>query len=360
MENGLVNLINTLPVGKFRHAVLCIEDYSNFRERITRPDVEVIALHRSQIGVWKMRKSIFHICRRLQPTIIHTRNMSGLDALLPARLAGVPHCIHGEHGWDVNNLDGKKKKPALLRLLHTPLVSHYITVSKHLQEYLIKRVGINSSRITQIYNGVDTERFRPTSAPSTHLLPTNFQGKDKLLIGTVGRIQPVKDQATLLYAFAQLTQAQPQLKSYLRLVVVGDGPLLIELRQLAEALNIAAQTWFPGALNVIPEVLQNLDLFVLPSLNEGISNTILEAMSSGLTTLATAVGGNTELVIQDVSGQLFPPQDCGQLAQQLQKYVSTPNLLTSQGLAARCLAEQRFSLDTMIAAYESVYDHFCT
>ena len=96
MENGLVNLINNMPVSKYRHAILCIEDYSDFRHRIKRPDVEVVALHRSQVGIWKMRREIYHQCLRLKPAILHARNMSGLDALLPARLAGIAHCVHGD------------------------------------------------------------------------------------------------------------------------------------------------------------------------------------------------------------------------------------------------------------------------
>jgi len=95
MENGLVNLINHMPRECFRHAVACIEGYSDFRQRITRPDTEVFALHRSNAGVWKIRKQLFQLCRRLQPQVVHSRNLSGLDALAPARFAGVRNCIHG-------------------------------------------------------------------------------------------------------------------------------------------------------------------------------------------------------------------------------------------------------------------------
>jgi hypothetical protein len=119
MENGLVNLINNMPTNAYRHAIVCIEDYSEFRKRITRKDVEVFALHRSQIGVWRLRHELFKICRRLRPNIVHSRNQSGLDALLPAKLAGVPHTIHGEHGWDIDDLNGFRKNP-LFCAAYTP------------------------------------------------------------------------------------------------------------------------------------------------------------------------------------------------------------------------------------------------
>ncbi|MEG1052070.1 MAG: glycosyltransferase, partial [Janthinobacterium sp.] len=114
LENGVVNLINHMPESAFRHGIVCIEDYSDFRDRIVRRDVPVIALKRSRIGVWAMRRELYKLCRTLRPAILHTRNQSALDALLPARLAGVRHAVHGEHGWDVDNLRGDRWKPALL------------------------------------------------------------------------------------------------------------------------------------------------------------------------------------------------------------------------------------------------------
>ncbi len=95
---------------------------------------------------------------------MHSRNLSGLDALLPARLAGVPRCVHGEHGWDVDNLGGTNRRHALLRRLHAPLVDRYVTVSKDIERHLVERIGIRPSRIAQIYNGADTERFAPAPA----------------------------------------------------------------------------------------------------------------------------------------------------------------------------------------------------
>lgn len=356
MENGLVNLINNMPASKYRHAIVCIEDYSDFRTRITRPDVEVIALHRSRIGIWKLRRKIFRLCRRLRPSVLHSRNQSGLDALLPAWLAGVPHRVHGEHGWDIDNLDGKKWKPALLKRLHYPLVDRYITVSRHLEEFLIDCVGVRAAGISHIYNGVDVDRFQTVTPRPVDWLPPDFRNENTILIGTVGRLQPVKDQATLLRAFSRVVSDRPELRQSLRLTVVGDGPLLADLRALAETLNISELTYFPGALDIIPDVLRALDIFVLPSLNEGISNTILEAMASEVPILATAVGGNIELVEDNVNGRLFSPGDSGALSRLLLDYVLDPSLRQQHGRAARTIAVERFSLAAMVSGYMAVYD----
>src|SRR5207237_9166164 len=127
--------------------------------------------------------------------------------------------------------------------------------------------------------------------------------------GTVGRMQEVKDQLTLARAFVELLQRSPQAATRLRLVMVGDGPLR---KQVADILNQAgwgALAWLPGERDDVPQIMRGFDLFVLPSLAEGISNTILEAMASGLPVVATSVGGNAELVESGRTGQLVPRSD---------------------------------------------------
>ena len=364
LENGVVNLIDGLRGAGFRHAVACIEDVSDFRRRLARQDVEFVALHRSRVGIWRVRRQIYALCRRLRPAIVHTRNLSGLDALLPARLAGVGRCVHGEHGWDVDDLQGARLRPALLRRLHSPLVDRYVTVSKDLERYLVRRIGISPSRITAICNGVDVERFAPARVKPVHLLPAAWRAATPFVIGSVGRIQPVKDQAALVRAFARLVAERRELRARLRLAIVGDGPLLPALRELAQSLGVADIAWFPGALDDVPEVLRLFDVFVLPSLNEGISNTILEALASGLPVAATRVGGNVEIVDDGRTGRLFAPGDVAALAGLLGEYVDDPGLRGAHAAAARRAATERFSLDAMVAQYRALYesllarDHF--
>ena len=356
MENGLVNVINHMPPSTYRHVVVCVEDFSDFRQRIVRPEVEVVALHRSRIGAGRMRREIFGLCRKLRPAILHTRNLSGLDALLPARLAGVQRSVHGEHGWDIDDLHGDRWKPIVLRRLHSPLIDRYITVSKDLKRYLVERVGIRSSRVVQVCNGVDTDRFAPGLNEGLDGLPDSFRGDELVLVGTVGRIQPIKDQATLLRAFAELLWRQPELRSVARLVVVGGGPLLADLHALAGALGIEHQSWFPGAISDVPRVLRMLDIFVLPSLNEGISNTILEAMASQLPVIATAVGGTVELVPDGLAGSLFAPGDVAALATLLARYVDSTPLRRDHGRAARQVVVERHGLGAAVDTHRAIYD----
>lgn len=356
LENGVVNLINRLPQERFRHVLICIESIDpEFARRIERNDVEMIALHRSQIGVWRLRLQLFLLLRRFRPDVVHSRNLSGLDALLPARLAGL-RTVHSEHGFDMSDLHGRAGKLALLRRLHAPLVNRYICVSLDLGRVMREHWGIAGSRIRQIYNGVDTARFRPAEPRRHELLPQALQGEGLFVVGTVGRVQPVKDQATLLRAFALVLQRRPEWRSRLRLALIGDGSELAGLNRLAVELNIASQAWFSGARSDVADLMQVLDLFVLPSLNEGISNTLLEAMASGVPLLATAVGGNVELVQEGVIGATFAPGDAQALSAMIENYAGDAALRARHGSAARQRALQQFSLAAMMAAYQDVYE----
>ncbi|MFZ5504358.1 MAG: TIGR03088 family PEP-CTERM/XrtA system glycosyltransferase [Pseudomonadota bacterium] len=358
MENGLVNLINHLPQDEFRHVVICIEDHSSFAERIRRRDVDVIDLRRSQAGHGRMRRTLMGLCRSLRPQILHTRGLSGLDAQFPALLAGVPARLHGEHGWDVDNLDGRARRPLWLRRLHAPLIHHYVTVSLDLRRYLVERVGIAPHRISSICNGVDTDRFTPGSFPADLGLPADFLRPGVVRIGTVGRLQPVKNQVALLEAAALLRARRPELAERIRLVLVGDGPLREELARHVQAKMLETTTWFAGATERVPEWMRALDVFVLPSLNEGISNTLLEAMATGAPVLASAVGGNPELLEDGVAGHTFAPRDVEGLAALIERYVADPDLRSAHGAAARRRAERDFSLRAMVAAYGDLYRRF--
>jgi sugar transferase (PEP-CTERM/EpsH1 system associated) len=355
MENGLVNLINRLPHDEFRHAVLCIEDFSDFRARIARPEVEVIALRRSKIGVMALRRELFRRFRQWRPSVVHSRGQSGLDALPPAWLAGVPARVHGEHGWDMGNLDGQQWKPRLLRRLHSPLVSRYVAVSRDLARFVVQDVGIDARRVRTISNGVDTERFAPGPIDADLGLPAAWLDDRIVRVGTVGRLQPVKDQATLIDAVALAIEREPALRERLRLIIVGDGPSRDALHGHVEARGIRAITHFTGASPRVAHWLRALDVFVLPSLNEGMSNTLLEAMASGCPTLATPVGGNVELVDDGRTGIFFPVGDAPALGQRLLAYARDPALRRAHGQAARERALRDFSLNAMVAAYRATY-----
>lgn len=176
------------------------------------------------------------------------------------------------------------------------------------------------------------------------------------MFGTVGRMQTVKDQVTLARAFVRAVRAMPDGRERLRLALIGDGPLLDGCRAVLAEAGMSELAWMPGARDDVPDLLRGLDVFVLPSRTEGICNTILEAMASGLPVVATDVGGNPELVVPDRTGLLVPPSSPEALAAALVRYAGDPALRRGHGAAGRARVLAEFSLDAMIEAYLSNYE----
>jgi len=147
----------------------------------------------------------------------------------------------------------------------------------------------------------------------------------------------------------------PAARERLRLIIVGEGGLRAEVERILEEGHARELAWLPGERADVPNVMRGLDCFVLPSLAEGISNTILEAMASGLPVIATRVGGNAELMEPDMTGRLVPAADSAALSREMLRYVAEPALARRHGRAGRNLAERRFSLDRMVDQYHDLY-----
>jgi sugar transferase (PEP-CTERM/EpsH1 system associated) len=356
LEHGLVNLINLMPPERFRHAVVCLTGYSEFAGGIRVPDVPVIALEKS--GGWDagVYFRLGAVLRRLRPAIVHSRNLGVLEGQIVSALAGVPARIHGEHGRDTYDLHGINRKYNLFRKAVRPLIHHYTAVNRDLAGWLVRTIGIPSARVTTIPNGVDAERFRPRGPERPPIGPEGFAPAGAFVCGTVGRMQTVKDQVTLVRAFLELLRKRPEAAARLRLVVIGDGPLREPCLKLLEEAGCAGQAWLPGERSDVSELLRGLDLFVLPSIGEGMSNTLLEAMATGLPVVATEVGGNGELVDDGRTGFLVPPSDPGGLAAAIERYVICGDLVTAHGAAGRGKVEREFSLGRMVEGYAATYE----
>ncbi len=355
LENGLVNLLNRMPEDCFRHAVICLTDYTDFSERITRNDVSMYALHKPPGHGFATQFKMLQLLRRLRPAIVHTRNLAALEYQPDAVITRTPVRIHSEHGRNADDPDGTNWKYLAVRRALRPAVHHYVALSRDLERYLTQSVGIASSKVTHICNGVDTERFRPAMPGRAPVGPPGFAGLDDVVIGTVGRMDPVKDPLNLVHAFIAATEMAPELAPRLRLVMVGEGPLRAEALQALDARGLLAQAWLPGTLHEVPEILRGLDLFALPSLSEGISNTILEAMASGVPVLATNVGGNPELVTDGATGSLVRRANSGAMARAIVDYARQPDVRRAQARQARKDAVARFSLQVMVDAYTHLY-----
>jgi sugar transferase (PEP-CTERM/EpsH1 system associated) len=347
LENGVVNLVNGSPAA-LRHAIVCMTGDRGFQARL-RSGVEVVTVGKRpghDVGAFAR---LVRWLRRARPEIVHSRNWGTIDAVLAARLARIPVVLHGEHGREISDPDGRNARRNRVRRLLAPIVTRFVTVSDDLRRWLVREVGVPARKVVTICNGVDTSRFSPgdrTAARAALGLAI-----DRTLVGTVGRLDPVKDQAGLVRAFAGV-RARNRAAA---LVIVGDGPCRGELAGLITALGLSEQALLLGECHDVPRVLAALDLFVLPSIAEGISNTVLEAMATGLPVVATRVGGNPELVEDGVTGTLVPRQDPEALASAITRYLDDDGWRRAHGEAARRRAVERFSLDRMCAGYTRLY-----
>jgi sugar transferase (PEP-CTERM/EpsH1 system associated) len=348
LENGVVNLVNRMPLDRYRHVIVCLAGFGpNFRARIQRNDVEVVSIDKRPGKDPAMYWRVWRTLKQLGPDIVHTRNLGTLDLQWVAWAAGVRHRVHGEHGWEASDPEGRHPRTLRIRRACRPVIQRYVPMSLDLARWLREDIGVPAERIRQLYSGVDTQRFYPSSSDP-------YTGDRTTTIGTVGRLDPVKHHEALLEALSAICKAQPAQR--LRLIIVGDGPLRERLHTRSVELGIAGQVEFTGARSDTPDQLRRMDVFVLPSLNEGISNTILEAMATGLPVVAGRVGGNPELVLDGTTGRLYDPQQPRALEQALGEYLADPGLRRAQGYAGRQRVLDHFGLDAMVQRYLDLYD----
>ncbi|MET3133206.1 sugar transferase (PEP-CTERM/EpsH1 system associated) [Oxalobacteraceae bacterium GrIS 1.11] len=356
LENGLVNLINHMPPQRYRHVIVCLKDYTQFHQRIKMPGVEIISLNKREGKDWGHYLRLYRTLRQLQPQLIHTRNLGSIEGQFMAAVAGIKLRVHGEHGRDMADLHGQNRKYNFLRQLLRPLIGHFIAVSLDLEQWLIERIGAHPSRVTHIGNGVDSLQFHPRLGPAAAIGPPGFLCDKAFVVGSVGRMVQVKDFGALVQAFLSLLAGEAGPHSRLRLMLIGDGPCRSQCQDMLRQAGVEHMAWLPGARDDIPQLMRAMDLFVLPSLAEGSSNTILEAMASGLPVVATAVGGNIDLVQAGWSGTLVPPQAPALLADAIADYYRMPELGPRQGQRGRRLVLAQHSLLAMADAYLAVYD----
>jgi sugar transferase (PEP-CTERM/EpsH1 system associated) len=353
MENVIVQLINHLPHDQFRHSIIALTDADpSFVSRISRSDVEIVELHKPPGQPFRLFPKAYRVLRRMRPDVLQTFNLAALEFMPVAATAGIRRRIHAEHGWDVRDPDGSNKTFQWLRRIYRPFVHEYVVVSRQLGAYLDQRIGVPADRVHLIPNGVDTRLFRPHQAGDQPPRGFPFRRGEHWVIGTVGRLVEIKNQALLIKAFAQLVAAEPEAHARLRLAIVGDGPLGDKLRALAADAGVSDRLWMPGSRADVAEILRSLDVFVLPSFAEGTSCTLQEAMASQLPIIATDVGGNADLLDAGRLGTLVGSNDVVGLCRAM---LATMKVADRGRPGSRAEVENMYSLDAVMARYQSLF-----
>jgi sugar transferase (PEP-CTERM/EpsH1 system associated) len=351
-ENIAFRLIGCMDGEIFEHRLIALRGMDPAWDRASLPGGGLLMEGREGNGFEFHVFRLARVMRAYRPHIVHSRNWGAIEAIPAARLARVPIAIHSEHGYELDMLGGLPNRRRAVRRVAFSMADAVFTVTRELREFHASQAWVVPEKIRVIYNGVDTQRFFPCPEARVSLRKKHSVPENRFIVGTVGRIVPIKDHPTLLRALEKLLRSGIDAHA----LIVGSGPELERNRQLVNASKyIQGRVTFIGSSDEVPELFNTMDVFALPSISEGMSNTLLEAMASGLPVIATGVGGNTEVIEEGRSGSLFPPGNADVLAERLALLASSESLRKAHGVAARLRAVERFSLDRMLRDYSDLY-----
>jgi sugar transferase (PEP-CTERM/EpsH1 system associated) len=348
LENGIANIINNSPE-HLEHELCLISHAGDFIQRLTRPIV-YHELHKAPGNNAKIILQLRSLYRKRRIDVVHTRNWAAFDGVIAACLTPRVVLIHAEHGRDMADPNGSIRRRNMLRRLLAFRASRFITVSQNLYDWLHHCVGISESKLLFIPNGVDTDLFHPNR--DEHLRRELGIAESEFVVGTISRLDPIKNHEGIIDAVRILNRDGMNV----RLIMVGDGPNRRSLEEKLADWNSGPRPVLMGYRSDANRMYGLFDTFVLNSHAEGMSNTLLEAMSCALPVVCTPVGGNIELVADGKTGQYASVADSGDLACKIKGYQLDPALRHSHGIAARAFILEHHSLDKMVSRYISLYE----
>lgn len=305
--------------------------------------VPVLLFENRGSGPVALVRELVTTIRRDKIDLIHSHEfLMNTYGAVASILSGVPQLatIHGR-----NYYGDRARRRGLYRAVSRRAC--FVAVCEATKEYLVERVGVSPRRIRVVHNGVDVEEVGRSEdcwaeGRASQRVPT---------ICTVGRLSHVKNHSDLLLAVRELIGKWPDLQ----LLVVGRGRLEGVLKQQVMELGLAQNVCFAGHLESLREVWPRVDVFVLPSLSEGLPLSLLEAMAAGVPVVATRVGGMGEAIEDGKTGLLVPPGDHHALAEGIMKLLDDRTLARQMGKSAQETVVCRFSLTQMVQAYREIY-----
>lgn len=333
-----------------RLTVYCLDEPGAWASDLRARGITVEVLWRQDgfdPGVsWRLAR----LCRRDAVDLLHAHQCTPWFYAALSRLwYRRPRLLLEEHGRFHPEAD-KPLRRLVNRLLIAPLTHRFVAVSRDIRRRLVRYEGLRAADIDVVYNGI--RPLTRLSADERMALRRELGwSDDDVVVGTVGRFDPIKNLPLLLRSAATVMAGQPRLA----LLLVGDGPERATVRALAESLGIAPRTVFTGYRPDARRVLQCLDLFVLPSFSEGTSMALLEAMACGIPVCVTDVGGNPEVVTDGETGRLVPSNDDAALADALADVMAAREKWQQMATKAYDLVSGRFSFERMLEEYDRIY-----
>lgn len=343
MEKLAAEILSALNPRRFESSLVCFCASNAALELVADGVVDKYVVAKRPGVDWTQIGRLWRHFRAARPDIVHTFNEGALLYAYPAaKLAGVPCVVHAEHG----RLElGERRLLRLARVGMARACDAVIVVSDALEEAVV-REGVAAGKVHRPRNGVDPKRFQVAGNKALSRREWGLAA-ETLVVGTVGSLTPQKNHELLIEAAARLEA--------ITVVIAGAGERQEALKALIAEKGLTARVRLVGPVSRIPEFMTALDVFALPSLTEGTSLALLEAMAAGLPAVATDVGGNAAAIRDGETGYLTPSGDVAEFAAKLAKLTADKALRASMGTAARQRAEQHFSFSKTIEEYESLF-----
>jgi glycosyltransferase involved in cell wall biosynthesis len=329
----------------------CLDRLGVWGEELQREGIPVHCLRRSPgvdlRTVWRLGR----LLRRHRIDILHCHQYSALFyGALASLLSPSTKVLFTEHGRAYPDIVSRKR--ALGNLALARLADGITSVSHAVRQALVDFERLPARRIQVVYNGVEPQLYTAPLETAAFQRVALGIAPEELAIGTVGRLDPVKDHLTLIEAFAIVRQHLPQVK----LFIVGDGEMRVQLECAIRTHHLTHAVSILGFRADVPSLLAAFDVFALSSRNEGMPVTILEAMAAGLPVVATAVGDNPSIVEDGMTGRLCPCGEPGQFAHTLIELLRDESARRRMGIAGRERVLQHFTSERMLKQYRSIYD----
>jgi glycosyltransferase involved in cell wall biosynthesis len=339
LERLLVEMLRFTDRQQVAPRVLCIEQEGGLAEQVRELGFEIESLDETPGRNFGLAWKLAQWFRAHRTQLVHTH---GPYAHLYGALAGVlcrpMRIINTKHGF----LLPPSSRNRLQSRLSARLSAQVVAVSDDLAKHLAMTEGLSSKKLRTIYNGIDPELYDAAPPVEADAPPS---------AAMIARLSAVKDVDTLLRATDQVRRQLPTFE----LRLIGDGPERGRLESLTDELGIRQNVQFLGTRHDISEQLHQVRAYVLSTHSEGMSISLLEAMACGLPTIATAVGGNPELVVDGVTGFLVDPGSADQLAQRLVWLMTKREEAEQMGAAGRKRVEERFDIRRTVRSYERLY-----
>ena len=342
---------NTDPV-KFDTSIMCIDGrIGDLGQELIKKGIKIDSIKREASGLdFGLIKTLKTYVKLNNIDVLHCHQYTPYVYGLFASLGTSTPVIFTEHGRFYP--DSYKWKRVLLNPILSLFTSSITAISKATAEALIKYENFPRRKVTVIYNGI---QFNPSSFSNNSNLRKELGiDKEANLLGTIARLDTIKNQSMMIEAFAQVVKHFPN--SYL--LIVGDGPEREPLEQLRKKLCIQERVIFTG-FKINPQRFFNIiDIFLLPSLSEGTSMTLLEAMAFKKPAIVTDVGGNPEIVKHNVTGLVTPNKDMPAFSKAIQELLKDPTKANKLGLQGLNRYNQLFKAEEMVNKYQNLYLNF--